>query len=96
MAVLRLARFTIDPADTEEMLTRRAAMVAAIRDAFPGLVETRLGKVDDQTWIDLWRWQSVGSAQAATAAASTIPQAAAALALTKDMSIEHAELVEER
>jgi len=37
MTVLRLDRFTIDPADTAEMLTRHAALVAAAKDAFlPG------------------------------------------------------------
>jgi hypothetical protein len=47
MAVLRLDRFTIDPADTGELLTRHAALVAAAKDAFPGLIEVQLAKVDE-------------------------------------------------
>src|SRR6266700_2725752 len=67
MALLRLDQFTIDPADTGELLTRHAALVAAARDAFPGLIEVQLAKVDDQTWLDMWRWDSLASAQAAAA-----------------------------
>jgi hypothetical protein len=37
MAVLRLARFTIDPADTEETRARRVSLVTAIRKTFSGL-----------------------------------------------------------
>jgi hypothetical protein len=55
MAVLRLDQFAIDPADTGEMLTPHAALVAAVKDAFPGLIEVQLAKVDDQRWIDVWR-----------------------------------------
>ena len=96
MAVIRLTRFKIDPAHTQEMLARRAALIAAVRDAFPGLVEARLAKVEDETWIDLWRWRSLGNAQAAIAGASTIPEAAAAFAVTRDVGMEYAELVDER
>jgi hypothetical protein len=39
MAVFRLTRFTIDSANTEEILATRAASVTAVRDALPGLIE---------------------------------------------------------
>ena len=82
MTVLRLDRLTIDPADTGEMLARHAALVVAVKDAFPGLIEVQLAKVDDQTWLDVWRWDSLASAQAAGAAAASIPVALAAFSLT--------------
>jgi hypothetical protein len=94
MAVLRLDQFTIDPADTGELLTRHGALVAAAKDAFPGLIEVQLAKVDDQTWIDVWRWDSLASAQAAVAGASAIPEAAAAFSLTKTIAVEFAEVVD--
>lgn len=93
MAVLRLDRFTIDPADSRELRNRHAALVAAATDAFPGLLGVELAQVDDQTWIDVWRWDSLDSAQAAVAAAPTIPQAGAAFSLTKDLTVEFAEVV---
>ena len=94
MAVLRLDQFTIDPADTGELLTRHAALVAAAKDAFPGLIEVQLTKVDDQTWLDVWRWNSLASAQAAVAGATTIPEAAAAFSLTKTIAVEFAEVLD--
>jgi heme-degrading monooxygenase HmoA len=65
MAVVRLDRFTVDPGDVEQLLARRNALVTAVRDAVPGLIEAGLAKLDDQTWIDLWHWDSRASAQAA-------------------------------
>lgn len=79
MGALRLARCTIDPADAEEVLAERAALVAAIRDAVPGRTQARLAKVDDQTWTDVWRWDSRTSAQTAIANASAIAEARPAL-----------------
>jgi hypothetical protein len=94
MAVLRIDRFTIDPADTEELHSRHAALVATVKDAFPGLLDVELAKVDDQTWIDVWRWDSLASAQAAVAGAPSIPQAGAAFSLTKTVTVEFAQLVD--
>lgn len=94
MAVLRLDQFTIDPVDTGELLTRHAALVAAARDAFPGLIEVHLAKVDDRTWLDVWRWDSLASAQAAVAGAPAIPEAAAAFSVTKNIIVEFAEVVD--
>jgi len=96
MATLRIDRFTVDPADTEQLVARRNALVAAIRDAVPGLVEARLVKLDDGHWIDLWRWDSAASQQAAVAAAPTIPEAAAAFSLVGNHTTELAEVVDER
>ncbi len=79
MAVLRLARCTIDPADAEAVLADRAALVAAIRDTVPGRIQARLAKVNDQTWTDVWRWDSRTSAQPAIANVPAIPEARPAL-----------------
>jgi len=96
MAVYRLVRFTIDPADTEKMLATRVALVAATRDAFPGLTEARLAKVDEETWIDMWRWDSLARAQAAIEGAPALPEARAAFSLIKDVTADFAEIVDER
>jgi hypothetical protein len=96
MAILRIDRFKIDPADTEEMVSRRNAVVEAARRAFSGLVDTRLVKLDDQTWIDMWRWDSRASAQKAIDNARSLPEAGAAFSLVKDVTTEFAEIVDER
>ena len=94
MTVLRLDRFTIDPADTEKMLTSHAALAAVAKDIFPGLIDVQLAMIDDQTWIDLWRWDSLANAQAAAAQGPTIPQAGAAFAVTKSLAVEYAEILD--
>ena len=94
MAVLRLDQITIDPIDTGELLTRHAALVAAAKDAFPGLIQVQLAKVDDQTWIDVWRWDSFASAAAAVSGAQAIPEAAAAFSVTKSITVEFVEVVD--
>jgi hypothetical protein len=70
MVALRLARCTIDPANTEEMLAERAALVAALRDAVPRLIQARPAKVDDKTWIAVWRRDSRTSPQTTAAGAA--------------------------
>ncbi|HSI94304.1 MAG TPA: antibiotic biosynthesis monooxygenase [Jiangellaceae bacterium] len=96
MAVVRITRFHVDPADAAEMLTRRAALIAAVRAAHPGLTEARLAKLDDETWIDMWHWESQSSLEAALAGAPGLPSAAPAFALVRDASAELAEIVDER
>lgn len=96
MAVFELARFKVDPENSERMLGQRDAMVAAVRKAFPGLMEARLAKLDDQTWIDVWRWESLEKAKAAAEGAPGVPEAAAMFSLIKDVvAMEHAEIVHE-
>lgn len=74
MATFGLARCTIDPANTEEVLAERAALVAATSDAAPGLIQARPAKAG-RTWIDVWRWDASASVQAASANASPIQEA---------------------
>ena len=94
MAVLRLDRFTIDPASTAELLARHAALVAAAKDAFPGLLDAQLAKIDDESWLTIWRWDSLASAKAAIGEAPSIPEAGAAFSLTKGLTVEFAEVLE--
>jgi quinol monooxygenase YgiN len=96
VAVLRLTRFKTDPADAEEMLARRAALIAAVRQAYPGLLRAQRARLDEQTWIDAWRWDSRASAQAAIDHTSAIPEAGAAFSLTSDATAEFADVVDER
>lgn len=98
MPVLRFDRFTSDPDRTGELLARRATLVAAVRTAVPGLIQTRLTRIDERTWVDTWLWESKEAALAAVAQAraGAIPEVPAAFALTTDMTTEFAEVVDER
>jgi hypothetical protein len=96
MAVIRTTRFTVDPADVDEMIVKRAELIAAVRAAFAGLTEARLARVDEETWVDAWRWDSPVSMQVALAGAPALPEASAAFSLARDLTAEQAELVDER
>lgn len=98
MTVLRIDRFTVDPDQSEELVRRRNALVAAVRSAVPGLLGAKLAKVDDRNWIDLWQWDSIASARAAAerAQAGAFPEAAAAFALAGDVTTEFTHVVDER
>lgn len=89
---------TIDPNDTEEMLARRNALVDAARHAVPGLLEARLVRVDERTWIDLWRWASAEDAEAAArhVRAGRFPEADAALELAHVVTTSFTEIIDER
>src|SRR6266487_4793541 len=78
MAVVRAHRYHVDPTDLEELLTRRATLITAIRAAHPGLSDTRLTRLKDGTFTDIWRWDSATQMQAALAAMPT-PEARTAM-----------------
>jgi quinol monooxygenase YgiN len=96
MTLIRTTRFTTDPARADEMIARRAELIAAVRAATPGPVEARLTRVDEHTWLDIWRWESPADLEAAAALAHDLPAAASAFELAKDPVVEQAELVDER
>jgi len=95
MAVIRTTRFTADPADAEMLLARRAELLAAVREAFAGPAAAHLVRLDGQTWLDIWQWDSPQALQAALQGAPGMPQAAAAFAVTRDASAEVGEVVSE-
>jgi len=96
MGIIRTVHFTADPARAEEIIVKRAELISAIRAAFAGLTEARLARVGEDTWIDMWRWDSAANMEAALAGGPSLPEAAAAFSLTRDISFEVAELVDER
>ena len=96
MPTFELARYRVDPQNTEELTRRWEAAVDAIRATFPGLVGANLARLDEQTWIDVWRWESAEAAQAAAQGAPSVPEAAAMFSLIAEpLAMDHAEIVRE-
>jgi hypothetical protein len=95
MGVTRTHSYTIDAADLPELLTRRAAVITAIRAAHSGLAHTRLTRLEDGTFADTWRWDSAGHMQAALAS-MPIPGARAAISLTRGATFADGEVIDER
>jgi Antibiotic biosynthesis monooxygenase len=96
MPASRTHRYTVDPGDLDELIARRATLIAAIRAAHPGLAETRLTRLEDGTFTDVWRWDSAEQLQAALADMARFPEARAAMSLTRDATAVNGEIVDER
>jgi hypothetical protein len=96
MAYLRVVRFTAEPADADQVLAKRAALITAVRSRFPGLTDTRIARIDERTWLDSWRWESAAHAEAAVAGAHDLPETTPAFALVTDPTSEEGEIVDER
>jgi quinol monooxygenase YgiN len=95
MSVITLTRFTIEPGVAGALRTRHAELVAAIRSAAPGLVEARLGRVDAQTWVGIWRWESAEHLQAARRIAPDLPESTAAFSLAGAVIADDVAVVDE-
>jgi hypothetical protein len=97
MAAVRMHRYTVDPADLQELLARRATLIDAFRAAHSGLAEARLTRLADGTYSDVWRWESAEQMRAALGGMSRLGAlAGAAWSLTGDRSAVDGELVDER
>jgi Antibiotic biosynthesis monooxygenase len=96
MAAARTHRYTVDPADLDELIARRARLIAAVRAAHPGLAGAQLTRLEDGTFTDVWRWDSAEQLQAALADMARFPQARAAMSLTRDATAVNGEIIDER
>lgn len=59
----------------EEVMARRPTLEAAVREQLPGLLEIRLVRLDDGTYLDVLRWESRAAADAAIEQFASIPEA---------------------
>jgi hypothetical protein len=95
MALVRIHQYAVTPADLPELLTRRAAVIAAIRAKHSGLSHTQLTRHGNDTFTDVWRWNTEEEMQAALAT-MPIPEATAAMSLTRDTTARDGQIVDER
>jgi hypothetical protein len=95
MTVTKTHHYTIEPADLDELLARRAALITAVRAAYPGLTGTRLTRLEDGTFTDTWHWDTAERMRAARPATS-LPEAQAAMSLVRDHTARNGEIIDER
>jgi quinol monooxygenase YgiN len=91
VAIVNIVKFKVRPEDADEMVARRDALVEAARLASPGLRRAVLSKVDDESWVDVWHWDSEESLKAAQAEVG--PVARAAFELVSDHETTMGQLV---
>jgi hypothetical protein len=95
VAILRITRFTIAPSDVAEMLNRRSVLIAQARRTVPGLLATCLARSDTNTWVDIWRWDSLASSRRALAELPLTPEATRAFELLVSPTGESLEIIDE-
>jgi heme-degrading monooxygenase HmoA len=59
----------------QEMLSRRPALEAGVREKLPGLLDIHLVRLDDGTYLDVLRWESREAADAAMEKFAEVPEA---------------------
>ena len=59
----------------EQMLSRRPALEAGVRQKLPGLLDIRLIRLDDGTYLEVLRWEPRGAADAAIELFAEVPEA---------------------
>jgi hypothetical protein len=88
--VFEFAAFTVREGHEQALLDQRPAMIAALRQAFPGLVSSWLTRRDDGSWLDVILWHSREQAEHAAGHVTEVPEAAPWFAHIGDShGIEH-------
>ena len=93
--VVRVHTYRVESENLPEFLTRRAAVIDLIRADNPGLVSTRLVRVEDGSFLDTWSWKSMEAMTAAFPLARS-PEAALAWSLATASSAMNGEVIDER
>jgi hypothetical protein len=96
MASVRTHRYTLAPDQVEKFLPQRAELIDQWRAAGFDLKETRLYRLEDGTYLDVWRWASDEVMAKAFDAMDEIPLVEATLGMATDHSAVDGELVDER
>jgi hypothetical protein len=96
MATVRTHRYTLVPDQLEKFLAQRADLIGQWRAAGLDLVETRLYRLEDGTYLDIWRWASDEVMAKAFQMMDELPLIPATLGMTSEHSAVDGELVDER
>lgn len=83
---IEIVHLTVVPGHEGAFLSERDGMIAAVREAHPGLLHAQLVDLGDGRWMDLVRWRTIEEAHAAAADFPNIPQAGAWVAHISEVS----------
>jgi hypothetical protein len=92
--VFELAAFTAREGHQRAVLAERAAMIAAMRRAFPGLKSAWLTQRQDGSWLDVILWGNRDDAEYSAAHVTEVPEAAAWFThIDESRGIEHLQVL---
>lgn len=96
MAVVRTHRYTVETGRLAQMLEQRSTLIQGLRAAHPAFSAATLVRLEDGSYLDIWRWESADAMQVAAQAARDVPLAGATLGLTTERETLDGEVLDER
>ena len=96
MATVRTHRYTVDTGNLATMLERRSSLIDGIRSANPAFTDATLIRLQDGSYLDIWRWDSAEQMHRATEAAASVPLVGATMSLTSGHTAIDGEILDER
>jgi len=96
MAAVRTHRYTVDTGNLDAMLEQRNALITGIRSANPAFSGATLVRLEDGSYLDIWRWESAEDMRRAAEAAAKVPLVGATLSLTTGHTTLDGEVLDER
>jgi hypothetical protein len=83
MTAIRSHHYRVSVEKFEEFSVRRAAVVDAVRAKHPALSSTRLVRLEDGSYSDVWVWESAELMGRALADLPNTPEAFAAMSMVE-------------
>ncbi|MEY9859116.1 hypothetical protein ABH935_004743 [Catenulispora sp. GAS73] len=78
---IRSHHYRVSPEKFDEFSVRRAAVIDAVRAKHPALAATRLVRLEDGSYSDVWVWESAEQMGRAMADLPNTPEAFAAMSM---------------
>jgi hypothetical protein len=92
-----LAQFVVRDGAEEELLAERAAMVRALKEAFPAVLAAWLTREDDGSWLDVILWESREAAEEAARRVNEVAEARSWFRhIAESRGLRHVEIVDEQ
>ena len=97
MLTFELAAFTVTDGAEHALLAERPKMIAALRQAFPGVLAAWLTRQDDGSWLDVVLWRSRQDAEDAAHRIDQVPAAQRWFRhIAESKGLRHVEVAHER
>ena len=96
MTAIRTHHYRVSPERFEEFSARRAAVIEAVRAKHPALAATRLARLEDGSYSDVWVWDSAELMGRALADLPDTPEAFAAMSLVDGNVALNGQVMDER
>ena len=96
MAVVRTHRYTVETGTLAQLLEQRSTLIQGLRAANPAFTASSLIRMEDGSYLDVWRWESADAMRDAAQAAQQVPLVGATVGLMTDHVVLDGEVLDER